>query len=273
LIKRELPLVANALEFVAHRGASADAPENTLAAIELAWRQGADAVEADFRLTRDGHVVALHDHSLERMAGVDLQVAQSTLEELRQFEIGRASAPHGPDSTEPSSVLQNSPFAAQRIPTLAELLATMPPGKRFYVELKCGAEIADLLTRTVKASAVAEEQIALICFSADVLVELRRSLPRSPTYLVVEFLRDPQSGQWHPDAFESLAEAQRHRLSGLDLMAARVDAELLRRVRDAGLDICVWTVDSPDEARRLIDLGVRRITTNRPGWLRRQLAL
>jgi glycerophosphoryl diester phosphodiesterase len=246
-----------ALELVAHRGASADAPENTLAAIELAWRQGADAVEADFRLTRDGHVVALHDHSLLRMAGVDLRVANATLAELRQFVIGAAPAP----------------FAPQKIPTLDELLATTRD-KRFYVEIKCGAEIADALARAVRGSPVAEEQIVLICFSAELLVEVRRSLPRSPTYLVVEFLRDPESGQWHPDVLDSLAEAQRYGLSGLDLMAARAaDADLLCRVRDAGLDVCVWTVDSPEEAKRLIDLGIRRITTNRPGWLRNQLAL
>ncbi len=246
------------LELVAHRGASADAPENTLAAIELAWRQGADAVEADFRLTRDGHVVALHDHSLLRMAGVDVRVASSTLAELRQFKIGAAPAP----------------FAPQKIPTLDELLATTPRGKRFYVEIKCGAEIADALARAVRDSSVAEEQVVLICFSAELLVEVRRSLPRSPTYLVVEFLRDPESGQWHPDVLDSLAEAQRYSLSGLDLMAARAaDADLLRRVRDAGLDVCVWTVDSPEEAHGLIDLGIRRITTNRPGWLRQQLGL
>jgi glycerophosphoryl diester phosphodiesterase len=262
-----LPLVAVALELVAHRGASADAPENTLAAVDLAWRQGADAVEADFRLTRDGQVVALHDDSLLRMAGVDLRVAEATLEELRRCEIGQLKAQ--PDGDRPWTDPQ---WPVQRIPTLAELLAITPRDKRFYVEVKCGAEIADSLLQTVRSSPFAEEQVALICFSAAVLTELRRSLPHSPTYLVVEFLRDPETGLWHPDALESLAEAQRHGLTGLDLMAARAaDPELLGRVREAGLDLCVWTVDSPDEARQLIDLGVRRITTNRPGWLRQQL--
>ncbi len=245
------------LELIAHRGASSDAPENTLAGVELAWRQGADAVEADFRLTRDGHIVASHDDSLLRLAGVDLRIAEHSLEELQRCDVGR---------------WMGEQWAGERLPTLDELLTVTPPHGRFYVEVKCGSEIAEPLAEVVRCSRLAAEQIVLICFSASVLSELRRVLPNSPTYLVVEFLRDPHSGVWYPDADERLAAAVSHRLTGLDLMAARAaDPELLQRIRAAGLDLCVWTVDEPDEAARLIELGVRRITTNRPGWLREQL--
>ena len=68
-----IPPMSDELEIIAHRGASWDAPENSRAAVELAWRQGADAVEADFRLTRDGRIVASHDDSLKRVTGVDLR--------------------------------------------------------------------------------------------------------------------------------------------------------------------------------------------------------
>src|SRR6185369_848081 len=73
---------------IAHRGASRDAPENTLAAFRLAWQQGADGIEADFRLTRDGRVVCLHDASTGRTAGVDLAVAEASLEELKRLDVG-----------------------------------------------------------------------------------------------------------------------------------------------------------------------------------------
>lgn len=69
---------------VAHRGASHDAPENTLAAFELAWEQGADAIEGDFHLTQDGHIVCLHDKDTKRTAGKKLVVGKSSLEELRK---------------------------------------------------------------------------------------------------------------------------------------------------------------------------------------------
>jgi glycerophosphoryl diester phosphodiesterase len=73
---------------IAHRGASREAPENTLAAFELAWQQGADGIEADFRLTRDGRIVCLHDATTGRTAGIDLAVAGASLEELKQLDFG-----------------------------------------------------------------------------------------------------------------------------------------------------------------------------------------
>jgi glycerophosphoryl diester phosphodiesterase len=245
------------LEIIAHRGASWDAPENTLSAVRLAWEQGADSVEADFRLTRDGQIVAIHDDSTLRITGVDLRIREHSLDELQALDFGG---------------WKSDRFRGERIPTLDQLLGTMPAGKRFYVEIKCGAEIAGPLAASVRAACVAEERIVLICFSTEVLVAIRQALPLSPTSLVVEFLRDPHSDIWFPDAEAMLAETVRAKLTGLDLMAARVDAGLVARAKEAGLDLCVWTVDSPEEARRILDLGVHRITTNRPGWLREKLS-
>ena len=76
------------VKIVAHRGASLDAPENTLAAFRLAWSQGADAIEGDFRLTKDGRIACLHDDTTQRTAGLDLTVADSTLAELRELDVG-----------------------------------------------------------------------------------------------------------------------------------------------------------------------------------------
>jgi glycerophosphoryl diester phosphodiesterase len=246
------------LEIIAHRGASWDAPENSRAAVELAWRQGADAVEVDFRLTRDGHIVASHDDSLKRVSGVDVHISEHSLDELRRLDVGSWKGPQ---------------WSRERIATLDELLAVAaPPGKRFYVEIKSGPEVAAELARAVRASGWAEERIVPICFSAEVLVAIRRVLSRSPTYLIVEFLQDPRTGVWYPDADECLAEAVSHELTGLDLMAARaLDPALVGRIRKAGLDLCAWTVDTEEEALRLMALGVRRLTTNRPGFLRERL--
>lgn len=78
---------------VAHRGASHDAPENTLPAFELAWEQGADAIEGDFHLTRDGHIICLHDKDTKRTAGVKLVVKNSPLAELRKLDVGEWKDP------------------------------------------------------------------------------------------------------------------------------------------------------------------------------------
>src|SRR5436190_9554723 len=97
------------VELVAHRGASADAPENTVAAIKLAWEQKADASEFDVYLTKDGKIVVIHDATTKRTAGEDKKVADTSLEDLRKLEVGK---------------WKNPKFAGEKIPTLEEMLAT-----------------------------------------------------------------------------------------------------------------------------------------------------
>ena len=81
-------MTAHAVEIIAHRGASYDAPENTVAAFKLGWKQNADAVELDIWLSKDGKIVCLHDDNTKRTAGVDKAVADQTLAELRMLDAG-----------------------------------------------------------------------------------------------------------------------------------------------------------------------------------------
>jgi glycerophosphoryl diester phosphodiesterase len=246
----------DAFEIIAHRGSSFLAPENTRAAVELGWQEGADAAEGDFRLTADGKIVAMHDADLRRTAGVDHRVAECTLDELRTYEVGSWKSPK---------------YAGEPIPTLDELLGTVPSGKRFYVEIKCGSEIIDELRRVVERCGLEPRQIVLIGLQFDTIAAIKRAIPQCPAYWVVEFKRD-SAGVWQPTHAEVLQKSQAANLDGLDLMATGpVDAEFSQQIRTAGLGLCVWTVDDPTLARQLIDRGVQGITTNRPGWLRDQL--
>ncbi len=115
---------------VAHRGASFDAPENTLAAFRLAWEQKADGIEGDFYVTKDQQVVCIHDADTKRTAGKKLIVAQSTLAELRELEYGK---------------WKDAKFAGEPIPTFADVLSVVPAGKLFVIELKVGPEIVPLI--------------------------------------------------------------------------------------------------------------------------------
>jgi glycerophosphoryl diester phosphodiesterase len=244
------------VEIIAHRGSSLLAPENTRAAMELAWQEGADAMEADFRLSRDGQIVCMHDASLKRTTGIDRRVADCSLEELRTYDAGSWKGPQ---------------FAGERIPTLEEMLSMIPPGKRFYVEVKSGLEIVEPLHDVIGASSLQKEQIVLIGLQLAVVTAIKQAIPECRAYWVVEFRR-AETGQWQPNVREIIGTAKRARLDGLDLMAAGpIDAPLVKRINTAGMELCVWTVDDPERARRLIDLGVRRITTNRPGWLKQQI--
>ncbi len=246
----------DAFEIIAHRGSSSLAPENTRAAAELAWQEGADAVEGDFRLTADGKIVAFHDADLRRTAGIDRQVVECSLAELQTFDVGS---------------WKSQQFAGEPVPTLQELLATVPSGKQFFVEVKCGVEIIDELRRVVENCGLKPEQIIPISLQFEVIAAIKREIPQCPAYWVVEFKQDLQ-GDWYPTPDDILRQTETARLDGLDLMATGpIDAEFVRQIRSSQLQLCVWTVDDPLLARRLIDLGVQGITTNRPGWLRKQL--
>lgn len=247
----------DAFEIIAHRGSSFLAPENTLASVNLAWEEGADAVEGDFRLTRDGAIIAMHDASLLRTGRVDRLIHECTLEDLQAIEAGSWKAPS---------------FAGESIPTLATLLATIPKGKRFYVEVKCGTEIVPALQRVVRGTAATPEQVVFISLDLRVIAAIKTALPEYPAYWVVDFRLDDK-GQIRPTIDEMISQAKLHRLDGLDLCAkGPLDASMIQQIRIASLELCVWTVDDPIDAQRMLEIGVRRITTNRPGWLRKELA-
>jgi glycerophosphoryl diester phosphodiesterase len=247
-------------EIIAHRGSSYLAPENTLAAVQLGWREGADAVEGDFRLTADGQIVCIHDESLKRTAGFDRRVAEMRLQEIETLDVGS---------------WKNTTFAGERVPTLEQLLASIPDKKRFFVEIKCGAEIVPAFQRVAANSRLQPSQIVPISLKLDVCRAIKRALPVLDVYWVVEFRRDVP-GLWRPTLDEILREIDAPigpRLDGLDVMAGGpIDAAFVERARNSGLRLCCWTVDDPAQAERLIELGIPGITTNRPGWLREQLA-
>lgn len=241
---------------VGHRGASARAPENTLASFRLAWKLGADAIEGDFRLTADGEVVCLHDRDAERTGGRKLEVARSTLAELRDLEYGSWKGPG---------------WAGEPLPTLAEVLATVPVHGRLLIELKTGPEILPALRRTVTASGLRPEQVAIIAFDAEAITGARRELPEHRAYWITDF--EQKDGRWEPSAAEVLATLERCGAHGLDCQAVpeALSPELLDGLRQRGLELHCWTVDDPALARRLIELGVLSLTTNRPDELRAAL--
>src|SRR4051812_6064313 len=114
-------------EFVAHRGESHDAPENTLASYKLAWERGDDAAETDIHLTKDGKLIVSHDPDTGRLSAgkTKLVIKEHTADDLRKLDMGSFKGPS---------------FADQKLPLLDELLAIIPPGKRLFIEVKIGPE-------------------------------------------------------------------------------------------------------------------------------------
>jgi glycerophosphoryl diester phosphodiesterase len=100
---------------IAHRGASQDAPENTIAAFTLAWKQGADGIEGDFQLTHDGEIVCIHDPTTKRTAEQDLKVSEATLKELRQLDVKPWKGHSRKDARIPASMRCLPPFRRGRV--------------------------------------------------------------------------------------------------------------------------------------------------------------
>jgi glycerophosphoryl diester phosphodiesterase len=237
---------------VAHRGASLEAPENTVASVALGWAQHADAVEIDVHLTRDGQVVAIHDPTLLRTTGRDARVDELTLAEIQKLDAG---------------VWKSAAYRNERVPTLAAVLATVPAGRKLYVELKAAEGLVPALQRALEAGEVPLEQIVLISFEAETLSAAKRALPRCPAL----FLADTPEGA--PDKLPGLIEFCRAEgFAGLDVSAGwPIDAALVARLRAARLELHVWTVNDARRAGELAAAGVVSITTDKPGWLREKL--
>ena len=246
---------AGAPFLVAHRGASHDAPENTLPAFLLAWQQGADAIEGDFRLTSDRRIVCIHDPDTQRVTGVRKEVRRASLAELRELDAGAWFKPE---------------WRGTRLPTFAEVAATVPAGRKFYVEIKCGSEILPVLLDELAATALTAEQVVVISFHSAVIRDLKAKAPQFKAFWLSSFAKgDPLD----PSPAKVLATLADTGADGFSSSAdRRVDAAFVGAILAAGHDYHAWTIDDPAVARRFIALGARSITTNRPGWLRKALA-
>ncbi|MFT4548428.1 MAG: glycerophosphoryl diester phosphodiesterase [Pseudoalteromonas tetraodonis] len=244
---------------VAHRGASHDAPENTLAAFKLAWEQGADAIEGDFFLTKDKKIVCTHDRTTQRLNKEkrNLDVAKSTLAELRALDVGS---------------WRGDEWQGERMPVLAEVLATVPDGKKIYIEVKCGAEIIPLLKKEVEASGLVPEQIVIISFQKPVILNAKIAMPQLEAFWLTSFRRDKKSGEVNPTESEVLKALETIRADGLSCGDHdSLTGGFLKRLRVAGYSTHGWTVNDPKRARELVDLGMQSITTDKPALIREGL--
>ena len=241
---------------VAHRGASALAPENTLPAFELAWQLGADAIEGDFHLTQDGHIVCIHDYDTKKVAGKKLIVAQSTLADLKKLDVGK---------------WKGAEFTGTRIPTLTEVLATVPEGKAIYIEIKCGKEVIPILEKDLANSPVPLEKIVFISFDADFITTWKKAYPQSKALLIISHDRKHWWGL-SPSANKTLALLKKTGADGLSTNTHRaINKAFITRLHKAGYEHNVWTVNDAKTAKRFQKYGSQSISTDHPGALREAL--
>jgi glycerophosphoryl diester phosphodiesterase len=241
------------VEIIAHRGASFDAPENTLAAVELAWHQQADAVEIDVRLTADAKIVVIHDETTARFGGRDTPICEESLSGLLQIDVGN---------------WKGSQWAGERIPILAEVLETVPDGKRLFVEIKCRDEIVPVLS-SLKHPGFCREKIVLIGMHLATMKAVKQALPG----FEVCWVFSPKRCQEAWTIEDLITRTTLAGLDGIDLGAdSKIDKPMVSGILQARLSVYVWTVKDATEASRLREAGIQGLTTARPAWLRGQLS-
>jgi glycerophosphoryl diester phosphodiesterase len=250
---------------VAHRGASADRPEHTLAAYELALNQGADGVECDVRLTRDGRLVCVHDRRVDRTSSGRGLVSEMTLAELRQLDFGSWHTNSRVDS-EPGKV---------GVLTLEELVALVLDWNRpvkIFIETKhpvrygslVESKVLALLHRFAIASPASADRsrAVVMSFSAAAMWRIRRAAPMLPTVLLGDTSRYLGG---------SAATTVGATAVGPSIQTLREHPELVDRAAAQGRATYCWTVDHYEDVEYCRRLGVGWVATNHPGrtkgWL------
>ena len=240
-------VLSNSIIF-AHRGASAHAPENTLAAFQLALSQGADAVELDARLSADGQVVVIHDPTVDRTTNGHGRVAQLTLRELRSLDAGS---------------FFSEKYRGEKIPLLEEIFEAVGKKMLINVELKNSAAPPDQLVEKVCALVEKqglEKKIILSSFLASNLKKAKRLLPKAPRGLLT--VRG-WKGAWARSFGFSFGD-----YAALHPYLTDVTKQQIVRVHRLKRRVHVWTVNKAEDMVRLNNWGVDGILTDDP-----QLAL
>lgn len=229
-----------------HRGASEEAPENTLAAFRLAIEQGADGVELDAWRCRSGEVVVVHDEDARRVAGSPLRVPDATLPELRALDVG---------------AWKGARFRGERMPLLLEVLEALP-GAIVNVELKSRGRDLRLAEATARAitRAGAQGRVIVSSFDFRLVSAFRLAAPEVPVGLLFD-------GD-HPWRLRTAVAARLLHAAAVHPALPLVTPERVARWRRRGLAVNVWTADAPEEVERLATLGVDAIITDAPGRAR-----
>jgi len=255
------------VQVIAHRGASFDAPEHTFAAYDLAMQMRADWLEHDLQMTRDGHLVVLHDDSLDRTArgpraACTGLVRERTLAELERCEVGSWFNAKYPDRAD-------SRFTGERIPTLDAVLTRYRDRARFYIETKNpednpGMEEA-LLTLLSKHKLIGRgaprDRVIIQSFSAASLLAIRaldRAVP------LVQLHGDFVA----PDSLDALLTRVASYAQGIGPSRRIISARMVQRAHELGLVVHPYTVNDPATMNFLLGLGVDGMFTDRPALLR-----
>ncbi|MDT4926298.1 MAG: glycerophosphoryl diester phosphodiesterase [Pseudonocardiales bacterium] len=273
---------------VAHRGASSQLAEHTLAAYEIALSSGADALECDVRMTRDGHLVCVHDRTINRTSDGRGVVSELDLPSLERLDF---SSWHGDLPESADELLSDNPYLSGvvvdrvekgggvlTLELLLELVRDSQPEVRLLIETKHPTRymglvektLVELLDRfgwagqpgppeTLREPANMDNRVIVMSFAPTAVRRVRLLAPEIPTVLLLERLMPQRRAGILPAGVP---------IAGPGLHVLRADPDFVARAHARGHQVYVWTVDKPEDVEFVLDLGVDTIITDHPSEVR-----
>lgn len=263
------------MQVVAHRGSSGEHPEHTLAAYMRAVDDGADALECDVRLTRDGHLICVHDRRVDRTSNGKGVVSTLELAQLADLDFGSWKAPADED---PDALVmgrfEEPDRDRSRVLTLESLLGMVLSSERpveLAIETKHPTRYAGLVERELVAllrrmgvvGQPGASRVRVMSFAPTSLRRVQYLAPMLPTVLLMDRV---------PRRYRDGSLPPRVAISGPAIEVLRAHPDYVRRVHSLGGQVHVWTVDEPDDIELAVSLGVDAIITNHPRRVRERLA-
>jgi glycerophosphoryl diester phosphodiesterase len=228
-------------QFLAHRGASGLAPENTLASFDMCLQWDPDYIELDVQRSRDGHLVVFHDPTLKRTSNGTGYLKDYTLAELKALDAGSWF---------------DARFAGERIPTLDEVLKRYKGRVKLAIEIKYGSLMYPGIEKEMLDAVLAADLLDDVVFSSfnwESMIQIKRMEPRAKTQIIC---------LGHSKEFVSTAA--RYGCSVVAIEHHYISPDIVADAKAQGIELIAWVVDDPAEQKRWIDIGVSQVTTNRP---------
>ncbi|WP_110112213.1 glycerophosphodiester phosphodiesterase [Bacillus sp. CGMCC 1.16541] len=251
---------AKSVSIIAHRGASTYAPEHTIAAYELAKKMGSDYIEIDLQSTKDGHLVAMHDLTVNRTTNGFGFVKNLTLEDIKKLNAGSTFNKRYPHLAKPL-------YTKQKVPTIDEIFQHFGNDVQYYIETKSpqyGVKMEQKLLSKLKQYDIDQDRVMIQSFSKKSLQTLHKLDPKLKLVQLIKYARHAKISD------KQIQELQTYAV-GIGPNASSLNPTYIQRLREHHFDIHPYTVNEEKDMEKLIRWGVTGMFTNTPDVLYRVL--
>lgn len=246
---------SNHIKNIAHRGASAYAPEHTIAAYKLGQQLKGDYIEIDLQMTKDGHLVAMHDETVNRTTNGKGLVKEHTLEEMKQLNVGSFFNEKYPN-------LAKKEFENAKVPKLKEIIEMFGHNANYYIETKSPDEypgMEEKLLEIIKYYQISDKVI-IQSFSEESLQKIHSLHANIPLVQLLSYQKSVQLNELEIEKYKTYC-------IGLGMNYKYIDSAYVKKIKKHGLEVHPFTVDNEKDMKKLLSWGVNGMFTNYPDRL------